>query len=62
MTEHLLQVNEAAEKLRVSPSYLYQLVDRKQIACYRPGRRIVFSASQIENYLSTILQPAVKDG
>ncbi len=52
MTDALLDIKETSKKLRISPSFLYQLVDRKCISCYRIGKRCLFSPDQIEEYLA----------
>ena len=52
MTEQLLQVKKAAEKLGISGSFLYQLIERREISCFRIGRRALFSQEQIDDYLS----------
>ncbi len=51
MTDSLLDVKETAKKLRISCSFLYQIVEQKRISCYQIGRRRLFSEQQIQDFL-----------
>lgn len=57
----LLNISQAAAQLGISKRFLYVLVERREISCYRPGRRILFSEQQLEEFLKKSLQPA-EDG
>lgn len=56
----LMDIKEAAQRLHISVSYLYVLVDRRGIVCCRAGQRILFSTEQIESYLARVLVPAAE--
>ncbi len=45
---NLLPLRKAAEVLGVKPNTLYEWVSRRQIACVRLGRRIMFDPSDLE--------------
>jgi len=47
----LLDVSQAAARLHVSRSYLYQLVDRREISHVRLGRRLLFHEDQLQAYV-----------
>lgn len=47
----MIPVKEAAKRLGVSQSKLYQLVSKRKIAHYRVGGKIVFSESDLDDYL-----------
>jgi excisionase family DNA binding protein len=52
----VLKVNELAERLRVSSSTIYNLVEEGRIACYRIGKgrgSIRFSEEQVEAFLQS---------
>jgi excisionase family DNA binding protein len=44
-------LQEAAEKMRISRTKLYQLVRRKEVFHYRIGGSIRFSEGQIQGFL-----------
>lgn len=50
-----MDVGKVAVSLNVSAAYVYSLVDRREIGCYRLGRRILFSKQQIDDYLASVL-------
>ena len=54
----LLNISQAASRLGVSKRFLYQLVSRRVISCYRMGVRILFDEAQLEDFLARSLQPA----
>ena len=58
MTDTLLDIKQTSAKLRISCSFLYQLVDRKRISFYRIGKRLLFSPSQIDSFLEQQLNEA----
>ena len=58
MTDTLLDIKETSQKLRISSSFLYQLVERKSIGCYRIGKRLLFSNCQIDEFLQKQLNEA----
>jgi len=49
--EGLLDVSQAATRLHVSRSYLYQLVEAKAIEHVRLGRRLLFTEAQLQAYV-----------
>ncbi len=51
MDDALLDIKEIAGKLRISSSYVYQLVNQKRISCYRIGTRCLFSQQHIQEFL-----------
>jgi excisionase family DNA binding protein len=54
MDSSLLKVPEVAERLSVSPSTIYNLVESGKLACYRIGKgrgAIRFSEAQVLQYL-----------
>ncbi len=58
MTDTLLDIKETSQKLRISSSFLYQLVDRKRISFYRIGKRLLFNQQQIDEFLGKQLNKA----
>ena len=52
MEKRLLSIVEAAEWLGLSQSYLYKLVESKQIPYIRFGRAIRFDIKQLEDWIS----------
>ena len=60
MTDVLLDVKQTSKKLRISASFLYQLIERREISCYRLGRRCLCSQQQIEDYLAAHVVEAEK--
>jgi len=56
--DSLLDVTAAAARLHVSRSYLYQLAYAKAIEHVRVGRRLLFTAAQLEAFIGTHSVPA----
>lgn len=56
--QELLNVSQAAKELGLSKRFMYQLVSRRVISCYRMGARILFDKAQIADFLARSLQPA----
>ncbi len=54
----LLDVSQAAILLHVSRSYLYQLVDHREISHVRLGRRLLFREEQLQAYVAAHTVPA----
>jgi excisionase family DNA binding protein len=54
-----MTVNEAAKKIEVSTSKLYQLASARAISHYRIGGKIVFSEQDVEVYLASCRVGAV---
>ncbi len=51
-TEKPLTLNEAAQYLDISKSYLYKLTCSNKIPCYRPqGKRLYFVKSELHTWL-----------
>jgi len=48
-----MTVSQAAARIGISPSKLYQLVTRKRIAHYRIGGKIVFSEADVAAFLES---------
>jgi len=51
---------EAAEYLGVSVITVDRAIANKKISCFRIGRRVLFSKSHLEDFLSTCEQKAKK--
>jgi excisionase family DNA binding protein len=49
----MLTVKEAAKRLGISQSKLYQLVSERKIAHYRVGGKIVFAEADLDAYLES---------
>jgi excisionase family DNA binding protein len=56
----LLSEKEAAAMLGVSRLTLLRLRNSARISFYRIGRRVLFSADQIVDYLETVRQPVIE--
>jgi excisionase family DNA binding protein len=54
-----MSVAEAAKKIGISASKLYQLVAARDISHYRVGGKIVFSESDVDAYLASCRVGAV---
>lgn len=54
-----MNVREAANRIGISASKLYQLVTRRAVAHYRIGGRIVFRDADIDAYLASCRVGAV---
>ena len=50
-TEKPLTLNEAAQYLDISKSYLYKLTSATKIPHYKPGKRVYFSKSELDAWL-----------
>lgn len=48
---HLLDLMEAADYTKLSKSYLYKLVTRKEIPHVRAGYRIMFDKKELDNWI-----------
>ena len=53
-----MKITEAAKKIGVSASKLYQLVAARQITHYRVGGTIIFSEADIASFLDGCRVPA----
>jgi excisionase family DNA binding protein len=51
-----LSVAEAAEYLHISETFLYKLVQRKKIKCYKPHKRLYFFRRDLIVYASSKIQ------
>ena len=60
MSEHLYTVKEAAERLRVSVSFLQHLAARRGIGFVRLGRRSYFSEADLAVYVASQRVEAVR--
>ncbi len=49
----MLPVKQAAKRLGISQSKLYQLASERKIAHYRVGGKIVFAESDLDAYLDS---------
>ncbi len=47
----LLSVNQVANRINVSVSMVYSLVDRRMLKCHRIGRCIRFTEAQLARFL-----------
>lgn len=54
-----MNVRQAAQRIGISASKLYQLVARRAIAHYRIGGRIVFQDVDVDSYLASCRVGAV---
>ena len=57
-TKRVFTVREAASVLKISPSLAYELIDRRELAAVRLGRRIIVPARAIEALLATATDPS----
>ena len=48
-----MTVNEAARRIGISASKVYQLVSARRIALYRIGGKIIFSEPDVASYLES---------
>ena len=53
----LFTLPEAADTLRISKSYLYKLVEAREIPFFRIGRRIVFKPEDLNAWLEHRYMP-----
>ena len=51
LLDTLFTVKEAAKELLVSKSYLYKLVEKRQITHKKIGRRVFFCLSDLNDFL-----------
>lgn len=56
-----LAMQEAADYMSISKSHLYKLTERRAIPFYRIGRRILFEAADLEEYLMSCRVEPPKD-
>ena len=48
----LLDLNQAAEYLKLKPSYIYSLIHLKKIPYYKPlGKRVYFDKSELNKWI-----------
>ena len=48
----LLDLNQAAEYLKLKPSYIYSLIHQKKIPYYKPlGKRVYFSKTELNKWV-----------
>lgn len=58
----VLNLNEAAKYLDVSPSHLYKLTSTKQIPHFCPqGKKLYFKRSELDNWLQRNRQSSVDE-
>jgi len=48
--EHVLNLNEVADYLRVSPSTIYRLIRNRQIPAFKLGRDWKFNSESLEQW------------
>lgn len=49
----LLDLNQAAEYLKLKPSYVYSLIHQKKIPYYKPnGKRVYFNKAELNNWVT----------
>ena len=49
----LLDLNQAAEYLKLKPSYIYSLTHQKKIPYYKPnGKRVYFSRAELNKWVT----------
>ena len=49
----LLDVNQAAEHLKLQPSYIYSLIHQKKIPYYKPlGKRVYFNKLELNKWIT----------
>jgi excisionase family DNA binding protein len=53
----LLNTNEAADSLRISPATVRAWVFQKRIPCVRLGRRVLFRREDLERFVEKCVQP-----
>ncbi len=51
LTEKLLNVDDVAEFLDMSPKSVRRSISKRELAFYRIGRRVLVSREQLESYL-----------
>ena len=56
-TANLLTLPEAADTLRISKSYLYKLVEAREIPFFKIGRRIIFKPDDLNAWLEHRYMP-----
>jgi excisionase family DNA binding protein len=55
----MLRVNEAAKRIGISASKLYQLIDGRQLSFYRVGGKILLAETDVDAYLASCRVGAV---
>jgi len=55
--QRLLTVDDVAERLHVSRTTVYRLVESRRLRSYRIGRQIRFNKSDIDSYLAARAWP-----
>lgn len=55
--EPLVSVSSAAEVYGLAPSFLYRLVARGDLPCYRIGKAIRLRLSEVEAYFTQVHEP-----
>lgn len=53
LDEPLLRPEQAATKLAVKPSWIYEAVRTERLPCLRVGRHIRFTQAMLEHWLET---------
>ena len=49
----LLDINQAAEFLKLKPSYIYSLIHQKKIPYYKPlGKRVYFNKLELNKWIT----------
>jgi excisionase family DNA binding protein len=56
LLDTLCSIQQAAEILGISCSYLYGLVGKEEISHFRVGKRILFSAEHLEMFMLSRLK------
>jgi len=46
-----LTVEKAAAALGYSKSYIYQLIHRREIPCYKRGAKVLFDPAELDNWV-----------
>lgn len=52
-TPHYLTVSEAAQRLRCSKSFVYKLAERRELAHFAIGRRLLFDPAELDRFVAT---------
>lgn len=58
----MLRIKDAASRLGISPSKMYQLVTRRRVAHYRIDGKILFDESDLDGYKQRCRVGAADDG
>ena len=54
IADHIFSVAEAAAHLRVSKSYLYELVDAHKIKIIKQGKRSMVKGTELRRYMNSL--------